>query len=45
LINGITDFASHNYGHEVSNPDTLQRFAGKLFVKKPDLSNLVLSPF
>jgi hypothetical protein len=45
LINGITDFASHNYGHEVSNPDTLQRFAGRLFVKKPDLTNLVLDPF
>ncbi len=45
LVNGITDFASHNYGHELKNPDTLQRFAGRLFVKKPDLSNLVLNPF
>ena len=45
LVNGITDFASHNYGHEVSNADTLQRFAGRMFVKKPDLTNLVVNPF
>jgi len=45
LINGITDFASHNYGHELKNPDTLQRFAGRLFVKNPDLANLVINPF
>jgi hypothetical protein len=45
LINGLTDFASHNYGHELTNPDTLQRHAGRLFVKQPDLSNLVGNPF
>lgn len=45
LINGLTDFASHNYGFNVSNPDTLQRHAGRLFVKKPDLANLVINPF
>ena len=45
LINGITDFASHNYGHDVSNPDILQRLAGRMFVKQPDMSNLVLNPF
>ena len=45
LINGITDFASHNYGYDVSNPDVLQRLAGRMFVKKPDLNNLVINPF
>jgi len=45
LINGITDFASHNYGYEVKNPDVLQRLAGRMFVKKPDLRNLVINPF
>lgn len=45
LINGITDFASHNYGFNIKNPDALQRFAGSLFVKTPDLSNLVVNPF
>ena len=45
LVNGITDFASHNYGYSVSNPDNLQRFAGRMFVKKPDLTNLVVNPF
>ena len=45
VINGVTDFASHNYGHQVSNPDNIQRFAGRLFVKNPDLNNLVIDPF
>jgi len=45
LINGITDFASHNYGYELKNSDTLQRFAGRMFTKKPDLTNLVRNPF
>ena len=45
LINGLTDFASHNYGYEVKGADTLQRFAGRMFIKKPDLTNLVINPF
>lgn len=45
LINGLTDFASHDYGYGVTNADNIQRFAGQLFTKKPDLSNLVANPF
>ncbi len=45
VINGVTDLASHNYGHELKNAEALQRFAGRMFVKRPDLSNLVLNPF
>jgi hypothetical protein len=45
LINGLTDFASHDYGLNVKNPDVLQRYAGKMFVKNPDLTNLVMNPF
>jgi hypothetical protein len=45
LINGLTDFASHDYGYSVKNSDNIQRFAGKMFSKKPDLTNLVVNPF
>lgn len=48
LINGITDFASHNYGYEKSqNADRhLQMQAGDLLAKSPDTHNLVLNqPF
>lgn len=48
VINGITDFASHNYGYEKkSNADRhLQMQAGDILSKTPDTSNLVLiQPF
>ena len=48
LINGITDFASHNYGFE-KKPNTdrhLQMQAGDLLAKTPDTTNLILNqPF
>ena len=48
LINGITDFASHNYGYEKKpNCDRyLQVQAGDILSKGPDTNNLVLNqPF
>ena len=48
LINGITDFASHNYGYDKSaNADRhLQVRAGDLLAKGPDCQNLILNqPF
>jgi len=48
LINGITDFASHNYGYEKKNNADrhLQMQAGDLLAKAPDTHNLVLNqPF
>ena len=48
LINGITDFASHNYGYEKkTNADRhLQMQAGDMLSKTPDTHNLVLAqPF
>jgi hypothetical protein len=48
LINGITDFASHNYGYEKKpNADRhLQMQAGDMLSKTPDVHNLVLNqPF
>jgi hypothetical protein len=45
VINGLTDFASHNYGYGSIDSGNIQRFAGKMFVGTPDLSNLVPSPF
>jgi hypothetical protein len=48
LINGITDFASHNYGYEKSaNADRhLQVRAGDLLAKGPECQNLILNqPF
>lgn len=43
LINGITDFASHNYGYEKSATADrhLQMQAGDLLSKTPDVHNLV----
>jgi hypothetical protein len=45
LINGLTDFASHDYGFNTRKPDNIQRFAGQMFTGKPSLSNLIPSPF
>lgn len=48
LINGITDFASHNYGYDkkVGSDRHLQVFAGDLLSKGPECQNLVLNqPF
>jgi hypothetical protein len=48
VINGITDFASHNYGYEKkANVDRhLQMQAGDMLARVPDTSNLVLTqPF
>tara|TARA_B110000503_G_scaffold99057_1_gene148302 strand:- start:138 stop:1223 length:1086 start_codon:yes stop_codon:yes gene_type:complete len=48
VINGITDFSSHNYGYEKkANSDRhLQMMAGDLLSKKFDTQNLMLSqPF
>jgi hypothetical protein len=45
MLNGLTDLASHNYGFNMRNSDKLQVAAGNLFVKTPDLDNLVTSPF
>jgi hypothetical protein len=47
LINGITHFATHDNGIEISDYDRrrLQVVAGQLLSKNPDMSNLVRSPF
>jgi hypothetical protein len=48
VINGITDFASHNYGYEKKpNADRhLQLQAGDMLTRTPDTSNLILNqPF
>ena len=45
MINGLTDFSSHNYGFEMKTPENIQKFAGKLFSNDPDLGNLVPNPF
>jgi hypothetical protein len=48
VINGVTDFASHNYGFEKkANSDThLQMVAGDILAKNFDTANLVLNqPF
>lgn len=45
MVNGLTDFASHNYGYEMKKPENIQKFAGKLFADEPDLGNLVPNPF
>lgn len=46
LINTLTDFASHDYGYGVGNRSrNIQKYAGTMFTKKPDLTNIVTSPF
>jgi hypothetical protein len=47
LINGITHFATHENGIEISDYDRrrLQVVAGNLLTKKLDMENLVRSPF
>ena len=48
VINGVTDFASHNYGFDKkANSDThLQMVAGDILAKNYDTANLVLNqPF
>lgn len=48
VINGITDFASHNYGYEKkTNSDRhLQQQAGDMLAKVPNTANLILNqPF
>jgi hypothetical protein len=47
LINGLTHFATHDNGYEISNYDRtrLQVVAGQLLTKDPDMGNLVRSPF
>ena len=48
VINGITDFASHNYGYEKKpNSDRhLQVQAGDMLARTPDTANLILNqPF
>lgn len=43
VINGITDFASHDYGFEVSSTsqNTMQIVAGNMLAKEFDASNIV----
>jgi len=47
LINGITHFATHDNGIEITDYDRrrLQVVAGNLLTKKLDMENLVRSPF
>lgn len=46
VINGITDFASHDYGYEVKDPVNLQVYAGDLLCKEYDMSNILdVSPY
>lgn len=47
LINGITHFATHDNGIEISDYDRrrLQVVAGQMLTKKLDMENLVRSPF
>lgn len=46
VINGITDFASHNYGYNVKNNVELQIQAGNMLCKTYDISNtLDVSPY
>lgn len=48
LINGITDFASHDYGYEIKPGASrhLQKYAGDMLSKGPDTANLIPSqPF
>jgi hypothetical protein len=48
LINGLTDFASHDYGYKFlsGGPQQLQIFAGNMLCKNYDIANLVeVSPY
>ena len=46
VINGVTDFASHNYGFNVNNSVQLQIEAGNMLCKNFDISNtLDVSPY
>lgn len=47
LINGITHFATHDNGIEISDYDRrrLQVVAGQMLTKKLDMENIVRSPF
>ncbi len=46
VINGVTDFASHNYGYNVNNSVQLQIEAGNMLCKNFDISNtLDVSPY
>ena len=46
VINGVTDFASHNYGYNVKNSVQLQIEAGNMLCKNFDISNtLDVSPY
>lgn len=46
VINGITNFASHNYGYNVKNNVELQIQAGNMLCKTYDISNtLDISPY
>lgn len=47
LVNGLTHFASHDNGFEISDYDRrkIQVQAGKLLTKNLDMANIVASPF
>lgn len=50
IVNGITDFASHDYGFEIKNPESTRNQmmvdAGSILTKKYDTQNLLLAqPF
>ena len=50
IVNGITDFASHDYGFEIKNPEQTRNnmmvTAGGILTKKYDTQNLLLAqPF
>ena len=47
VINGMTDFATHDHGIKVEdwNRNTIQKEAGKILAKQPDMANIVKSPF
>ena len=41
VINGITDFASHNYGFKVKNAVNIQIASGDMLCKTFDITNTV----
>ena len=47
VVNGITDFASHDYGHEIKNPEdtrnNLMVEGGSFLTKEYDTSNLLVA--
>ena len=50
IINGVTDFASHDYGFEIKNPETTRNEmmvqAGGMLTKNYDTQNLLVAqPF